>query len=268
MRQTLLAAAAAATTLMISGQVLAQSAAAPESTLIFNVGAVSDYRFRGIQQSAGLPSAQGGVDYAHKSGVYVGAWGASGVRWVKEFNGATSGDYEIDLYGGYKFEALGLGFDVGAITYQYHGNNSGDDNTPGGSVNYSKADTYEGYIGVTYSVATLKYSQGVGDFLGNKDTNGSRYWDLSANFDLGSGFTLTPHVGTQTLPTNSTSNTANTANYTDYALTLAKDLGNGLSASIAAIGSDAKRSFYTNTYTNTGRFLGDSTVVVGVKYTF
>lgn len=234
----------------------------------YNVGAVSDYRFRGLEQTAGGPSVQGGIDYAHSSGFYVGAWAASGIKWIKEFNGATKGDYEVDLYGGYKFEVKGVALDVGVITYQYPGNDSGGSTTPGGSTNYSKADTIEAYVGASYSVATVKYYQSQGDFLGNKDTNGSRYWDLSATFDLGSGFTLVPHYGIQTLPTNSTSNSANTANYADYALTLTKDFGKGLTASVAAVGTDAKKAFYTNTFENTGRYLGKDTLVVGVKYTF
>jgi uncharacterized protein (TIGR02001 family) len=237
--------------------------------LSYNIGAVSDYRFRGIEQTAGGPSVQGGIDYAHSSGAYVGVWGASGLKWIKEFNGATKGEYEVDLYGGYKFEVKGVALDVGAITYQYPGNDSGSASSPGGSVNYSKADTYEVYVAATYSVATLKYNQSMGDFLGNKDTNGSRYWDLSATFDLGNGFSLVPHVGVQTLPTNSTSNSANTANYSDYALTLTKDFGGGLSGSVAAISTDAKKAFYTNSFAdNNGRVLGKDTVVLGVKYTF
>ncbi|MDP3701723.1 MAG: TorF family putative porin [Hylemonella sp.] len=237
--------------------------------LSYNVGAVSDYRFRGIEQSAGQPSVQGGVDYAHSSGFYVGAWAASNIKWVKEFNGASKGDYELDLYGGYKFEVKGVALDVGVISYNYPGNDSGGANTLGGSTNYTKADTIEAYVGATYSVATLKYFQSQGDFLGNRDTNGSRYWDLSATFDLGSGFTLVPHYGIQTIPTNSTSNASNTANYADYALTLTKDFGKGLTASIAAIGTDAKRSFYTSSAAfGNERYYGKDTVVVGVKYAF
>ncbi|MEA3394151.1 MAG: TorF family putative porin [Pseudomonadota bacterium] len=240
----------------------------PDHTWSFNLGAVSDYRFRGLEQTAGGPSIQGGIDFAHKSGFYAGTFVASNIKWIKEFNGSTKGDWEVDLYGGYKGEAMGLGYDVGLITYQYPGNNSGEAGTPGGAVNYSKADTSEAYVGVSYKMVSLKYSHSMGDFLGNKDTNGSRYWDLSANFDLGNGFTLTPHVGWQTLPTNSTSNTANTANYSDYALTLAKDMGNGVVISLAAIGTDAKRSFYTSTFGNNSRFYGQDTVVLGLKYTF
>ena len=105
--------------------VMAQTAApAPEpaSTLSFNVGVVSDYRFRGMSQTSFKPALQGGVDFAHKSGAYVGAW-ASNVSWIKDYIGAKDGTTEVDLYGGYKGEiAKDLSFDIGVITYQYPGN--------------------------------------------------------------------------------------------------------------------------------------------------
>lgn len=259
--------ALAALSLIASSAVFAQAKAPePDYTLAYNVGAVSDYRVRGIAQTATQPSIQGGVDFAHKSGVYLGIWGASNVRWIKDFNGASKGDYEIDLYGGYKGEIKpGLSYDVGLITYQYPGNDSGDVGTTGAG-NFSNASTKEFYGALTYNVVTLKYNQSMGDFLGNLNSNASRYWDLSAAFDLGSGFTLTPHVGRQTIPNqNSATNTGNAADYTDYALTLAKDFGNGLSATAAAMSTDAKENFYTDA---NGRFLGKSVFLVGVKYTF
>jgi len=234
--------------------------------LSYNIGAVSDYRVRGIAQTATQPSVQGGLDFAHKSGLYLGAWAASNVRWIKDFNGASKGDYEVDVYGGYKAEIKpGLSYDVGLITYQYPGNDSGDVGTTGAG-SFSNASTKEFYGALTYSVVTLKYSQSMGDFLGNLNSNGSRYWDLSANFDLGSGFTLTPHVGRQTIPNqNSATNTGDAADYTDYALTLAKDFGSGLTGTVAAMSTDAKENFYTDA---NGRFLGKSVVLVGVKYSF
>lgn len=39
-----------------------------------NLGLVSDYRFRGISQTATRPAIQGGFDYAHASGIYAGTW--------------------------------------------------------------------------------------------------------------------------------------------------------------------------------------------------
>ena len=231
----------------------------PDHTLSFNVGAVSDYRVRGIAQTSFKPAIQGGADFAHKSGFYAGVWG-SNVKWVKEFNLATKGSVEVDLYAGFK-DAINtdMSFDVGAITYQYPGNNSGDASTPGAGL-FANASTVEVYGALTYKIVTLKYNRSVSNFLGNIDSRGSQYLDLSAAFDLGKGFTLTPHVGHQTIP-----NQALPANYSDASLTLAKDFGNGLVVTGALIGTNAERSFYTD---SNGHFLGRGTVQIGAKYTF
>ena len=236
---------------------------AQDSPLSFNIGAVTDYRYRGISQTSKKPAIQGGVDFAHKSGLYLGAWG-SNVKWVEDFNGATKGNLEIDLYGGFKGTIVGdLGFDVGAIAYQYPGNNSGAAGTPGAG-GVSKADTLEYYGALSYKMLTLKYSRAAGDFLGNLNSSGSSYIDLAANFDLGNGFSLSPHIGRQRVAN------LTVANYTDYSLTLAKDFGNGLVLSVAAIGTNAVRGgFYTNTLaSNAGKFIANDTFVVGLKYGF
>ena len=265
-------------TLMAATAAMAQAKAPePDSTLSYNVGVVSDYRFRSIRQTAGKLAVQGGVDFSHKSGFYLGAW-ASNVSWVKEVNGATQGAYEVDLYGGYKGEITpGLNYDLGVITYQYPGNNSGVANrsypnaVAAGA--YGNASTTEYYGALSYGVATLKYSRSAGRFLGNLNSSGSSYLDLSANFDLGNGFTLTPHLGHQRVPNQNNTNamtgqikTGNAADYTDYALTLAKDLGSGLSVSVTAMDTNAKKGgFYTDLK---NKFIADSALVVGLKYTF
>jgi uncharacterized protein (TIGR02001 family) len=246
---------------LLSGNAVVAQTKAPEPdyTLAYNIGVVTDYRFRGMAQTNFNPALQGGADFSHKSGFYLGAW-ASNVSWVKDFNGASKGNYEVDLYGGYKGEiAKGFGYDVGLITYQYPGNNSGAAGTTGAGL-FSNASTNEIYGALTYSYFTLKYSRSLGDFLGNLKSGGSQYLDLSANFDLGNGLTLTPHLGRQTIP-----NQAGAGDYTDYALTIAKDFGNGLAVSAAAIGTNANKSFYTDAG---GRFLGKSQLVVGLKYSF
>ena len=239
----------------------------PDYTVAYNVGVVSDYRFRGLSQTSLKPALQLGVDFAHKSGFYLGAFG-SNVNWVKDFNLATKGSYELDLYGGFKGNITeDLGFDVGLITYIYPGNNSGALGTPGVGA-YSNANTNEIYAGLTYNVFSFKYSRSMGDFLGNLRSGGSQYFDLSANFDLGNGFTLTPHIGRQTVPNQNFggSTDGKAANYMDYALTLGKDFGSGLSGTAALIGTDTKRpGFYRD---SKDKDLGKSTLVVGVKYTF
>jgi uncharacterized protein (TIGR02001 family) len=246
--------------LAVSGAAFAQTKAPePDYTLSYNVGVVTEYRYRGLSQSRFDPALQGGIDFAHKSGFYVGTF-ASNVRWVKEFNLATKGSYEVDLYGGYKGAiSSDFSYDVGLITYQYPGNNSGEAGTPGAGL-FSNANTTEVYGALSYKMFTLKYNRSLGDFLGNLNSHGSQYFDLSAAFDLGNGFTLVPHVGRQLIP-----NQALPASYTDYSLGLSKDMGGGLVLTATAVGSNAQRSFYTD---SNGRFLGRSTVVVGAKYTF
>jgi uncharacterized protein (TIGR02001 family) len=230
----------------------------PDYTLSYNVGAVTDYRFRGIAQTSKKPALQGGLDFAHKSGFYLGVWG-SNVKWIKDFNGATKGNLEIDLYGGYKGEiAKDFGFDVGVIGYVYPGNNSGAAGTPGAGT-VTKADTTEFYGALTYKLFTAKYSRSTGTFLGFLKSSGSDYFDLSAAIDLGNGFTLTPHVGAQKVKNNKD------YNYTDYSLTLGKDMGNGFTLTAAATGTNAKKAFYTDL---NGKFIGNGTLVVGAKYSF
>jgi uncharacterized protein (TIGR02001 family) len=239
----------------------------PDYTLAYNVGVVTDYRFRGLSQTSLKPALQLGVDFAHKDGFYLGAFG-SNVSWVKDFNLASKGNYEVDLYGGLKGKIIeDLGFDVGLIAYIYPGNNSGKLGTPGAG-GYSNANTNEIYGGLTYNVFSFKYSRSLGDFLGNIRSNGSQYLDLSANFDLGNGFTLTPHIGRQTVPNQNFGGSVDgkAANYMDYALTLGKDFGSGVSGTAALIGTDTKRpGFYRD---SKNKDLGKSTLVVGLKYSF
>jgi uncharacterized protein (TIGR02001 family) len=248
----------------------AAKAPAPDYTVSYNIGAVSDYRFRGISQTSKGAAVQGGADVAFKNGAYLGAW-ASNVRWVRSYNGASKGNLEVDLYGGYKGEiAKDVGFDVGAIAYMYPGNNSGAAGTLGfGSVD--NADTKEIYGAVTSGIFTAKYSRSMGTFLGFKNSSGSSYIDLSAAVDLGDGFTLTPHVGYQkiagTTPGASASNHA-LFGYTDYALTLAKDMGAGLTLTAAATSTNAKSVNYTEFAQFGGKVISKEAFFVGAKYSF
>jgi uncharacterized protein (TIGR02001 family) len=240
----------------------------PDYTLSYNVAGVTDYRFRGITQTSSKPALQLGVDFAHKNGFYLGAFG-SNVKWVKDFNGASKGSYEVDLYGGYKGSITkDIGFDVGLITYIYPGNDSGVAN-PGFALaanSYSNANTTEIYGALTYNVFTFKYNRSTGNYLGFLRSSGSQYFDLSANFDLGSGFTVTPHIGVQRIPNQGA--TGNAGNYTDYSLTLGKDFGNGFSGTAALIGTNTKKGAGTFYRDFNNKDLGKSTLVLGVKYSF
>ncbi|HVL55380.1 MAG TPA: TorF family putative porin, partial [Burkholderiaceae bacterium] len=105
---------------VIAPQFASAQAAAPQlpPALTANVALVSDYRFRGISQSFRQPALQGGFDWAHPSGAYLGNWNSS-VSGIQYPNGAS---LETDFYGGYKFDiATGVTADVGGILYYYPG---------------------------------------------------------------------------------------------------------------------------------------------------
>jgi len=253
--------------LATSSAAFAQTAPAAETPEVtYNVGVVSQYRYRGIAQTKGDPALQGGADYANANGFYLGTW-ASTIKWIKDgalgTNGTQAkGPVELDLYGGYKFEAADIAYDVGYLRYQYVGNTY-KDAAPGvgGNVN---ANTDEAYAAATYGPATLKYSYAFSDLFGYSNSKGSSYLDLSATFDLGEGYSLVPHVGHQTVKHTSTQVNMG---YNDVALTLNKDLGDGLTASVAAIATTGKAVDFQAT-SATGYNTAKSTLVVGVKYAF
>jgi len=244
-----------------SSAAFAQTApAAPESAIAYNVGVVSEYRYRGLAQTKGDPALQGGVDYTGANGFYAGAW-ASTIKWIKDSGTTTAGEstkgpVELDLYAGYKFEAAGLGFDVGYLRYEYLNNTLSNSKTN----KMQNANTDEVYGAATYGVTTLKYSRAFSNLFGAPDSKGSTYWDLSATFDLGNGYSFVPHAGHQKVVNNATS-------YTDIALTLNKDLGDGLAASVSAISTNGKGKGDFASYL-TKYDIAKNTVVVGLKYSF
>jgi len=248
--------------LATSSAAFAQTApAAPEVT--YNVGVVSQYRYRGLAQTKGQPALQGGVDYANANGYYAGAW-ASQIKWIKDSSGQPSssdnysGNTELDLYGGYKFESSGVAYDFGFLRYQYVGNDLGK------STIYKNANTNELYAAATVGAYTFKWSYSLSELFGTPNSKNSDYYDLTANFDMGSGITLTPHIGRQVVQGPGAG--SGPLSYTDGSLTVAKDLGNGLSATAAAIVTNAKSGAFNSNSTTYAT--GKSAVVLGLKYGF
>lgn len=245
MNKTLIAVAAALCFTALPSVSFAQDA----SPLSFNIGAFTDYRYRGISQTRLKPAVQGGFDYAAASGLYVGAW-ASNIKWIKDAGGDAS--VEIDLYGGYKGEIQkDLSYDIGVLTYQYPSNKLSPN-----------ANTTEIYGALTAGPATLKYSHSVTNLFGFANSKNSGYLDLSATFDV-SGFSVTPHLGYQKIAKNSD------YSYTDYSLTVSKDVS-GFVLSAALVGSDTKSiggvpAYY---YAPSNKDLGKAGLVLGVKKTF
>ena len=164
---------------------LAQTAAAePEFTLTGNLGIFSDYRFRGISQTNKKPAIQGGVDFAHKSGFYLGNWNSN-----VDSAGYSGANIEMDFYGGWKttFEG-GFGLDLGVLYYYYPGS---------GQNGAFKVDNTELYIGGSWGPIALKYNYAVSDFFSVPDSKGAYYLLLSGAHDFGNGFGVNASVGYQ-----------------------------------------------------------------------
>jgi uncharacterized protein (TIGR02001 family) len=227
--------------LMLTLGVPMAAKAAEESphSLSANVGLFSNYVFRGISQTGGEPAIQGGLDYAHSSGFYLGTWG-SNVGWIEDYQRYGSGNLEIDLYGGYRngIGDTGVTYDVGAIQYFYPGERYSTIT----SATAVKADTTEIYAALGWKWFTVKYSYGISDeIFGFSNADGSSYLDISASFPLGeTGLTLGAHWGTFEFENNSGQD------YDDWKVSIAYDMGklsntfSGLTLGVAYTDTDTQ----------------------------
>jgi uncharacterized protein (TIGR02001 family) len=225
----------------LPGAVLAADAApaAPASPNVFtaNVGFVSDYSFRGISQTMGEAAVQGGFDYSHTpTGLYLGIWGSnvSGTQF-------TDGNLESDWYGGWAKTWGDWGLNVGGLYYYY----------PGAKLlsNGDKYDTFEGYASVSWKWISLKASYAFTDFFGcnanscgpafTDDSKGSTYIELNATYPLTEAFSITGHVGHQTIE-----GTSVDLDYTDYKVGV-NYLYNGFNFGLAYKDTDADSALYT-----------------------
>ena len=260
--------AIAAASALMMGNSLAQTAPAAEvkpdpGPVTANVTLASDYRYRGITQGNFRPALQGGFDYAHESGFYIGNWNSS-ISWLSDgygSNPAVSAPIEMDFYGGYKTEVAGVALDGGLLQYYYSTKNMPGSTTvatckTAGSRNACgvNPNTTEAYFAATYQFAMLKYSYALTDLFGIYDSKGASYIDLALNYDTGfEGITLNGHIGKQMI---STKTDGVDYSYTDWKIGLTKDLGKGLNVAVAYIGTNAKKAAYYVGTKNSGQGTG------------
>ena len=252
MKKLIAAAGLAALVSTVPSLSAAQAAGASPHSLTGNLNLVSEYRYRGISQTDLRPAVQGGFDYAHASGVYVGTWG-SNISWLSDAGAGSGSSVELDFYGGFRNTIGDFGYDVGVLYYYYPGNF--DVWTSAGN---PKPSTTELYIAGSWKMLTLKYSYALTDLFGVKDSEGSNYLDLTGNFDIGAGFMLGAHAGYQKVKN------AGDCSYTDWKLGVSKEFV-GLNWGLNYVDTNAKDVCYTN-YRN--KNLGKGTVVLSVGKTF
>jgi len=219
----------------LSGSAFAQTAAPAVDPITYNISAVSNYKYRGQDQdwskTKGFkPALQGGVDYAHASGFYVGNWNST-----VDFAAANGqANVEIDLYGGYKFPLGAFGMDIGALTYIYPG--------------ATKANTTELYAAASYGPVTAKYSSTIskgyfGTGESSSDGRGTGYLNLAFAQEVMPKVTLKASVGS-TMFTSDAKNAGLAVNYIDYSVGAAYDLGEGMSVTGLYAGGN-KKDFWT-----------------------
>jgi len=92
-----------------------------QAELEFNVGAFSDYILWGTSASGNNAVVQGGIDYGHESGFYLGTWVSTLGGSVFDEDAGVSVDQgqEVDLYAGYVFSAGEVEIDLGYLYYYY-----------------------------------------------------------------------------------------------------------------------------------------------------
>lgn len=169
--------------------VLATPAAAQD--ISFNVGAASDYLFRGVSQTNEKAQVFAGADVSMGS-FYAGTW-ASNV----DFGDGT--DAELDFYGGYTTTLGIVSVDVGVLYYIYF------DAPPGPSPNYvevaGKADIPIGpaTVGAQASFTPDYYGTG-----GN-----AWYYELNTSYSPNDTLTFNAALGRQEIADGGTYTTWN-----------------------------------------------------------
>jgi uncharacterized protein (TIGR02001 family) len=278
MRKTVLS-AAVATAFAVPTFVAAQTpAAAPTPPPVTgNMSIVSDYRFRGISQTYTGPAIQGGVDYAHASGLYLGNWNSN----VSSILFAGGSGIEMDFYGGWKKSFGDFGLDLGSIYYHYpYAEFNVNTGSAGGS---SKFENWELYIGGSWKWISAKLNYAIDNYFGldnvqanegffvNKntgaflgahgDSKGTYYLDITATYPVNEKLSVIGHFGSLKVKNYSD------LDYDDWKLGATYDL-NGWVFGASYVDTNAKKEWYYTFGSKGNKETGNSTVVLSVSKTF
>jgi len=277
---TISVAAALAAPGLAAAQAAAPAAAPAPSPITGNMTIASDYRFRGISQTYNGPAIQGGIDYAHPSGFYLGNWN-SNVSSIL-FTGGSA--IEMDFYGGYKKSFGDFGLDVGFI-YYYYPKAEWNTNT-GSSLGAKKFDNQEVYIGGSWKWLSAKLNYSLSDYFGlntdmaaggyfvDKDTGaaldptgtagkskGTFYFDVTATFPVTDKMNLIAHYGMLDVKT------YNDLDYNDWKLGVTYDMS-GWVLGASYIDTDAKNNWYYLAGSKGLKDSGSGTVVLSIAKPF
>ena len=213
----------------------ADAPAAPAAPYTFtsNVGFTSDYVFNGISQNYRTPALQGGFDFVHTNGLYLGTWSSN-----VSGNQYTNASMEWDIYGGYNGAVSeDLTYSAGLIQVMYPGGKAFNA-TPDVS---KKWDTTEVVVGATWKGLNVKYTYTLTDWYGinttgftptlwnaaststanntaDSSSKGSGYIELNYSYEIAEKLVVLAHAGHQKI------NNFDLLSYTDYKLGVTKDV--------------------------------------------
>ena len=204
------------------------STTAMAGTLTGNVGAVSNYVFRGIDLSGSGAAVQGGVDYGFDMGLYTGLWVT---------NASAANGNEADAYVGYGLNLGEFNLDGGIIYYAY----TEDTEVPATGAR-TNLDYAEVYVGGSLGPASLKLFYAPefggdtgGTVTGDPEKGDMMYLTASATLTLEPTISFTPQVG---MTTGDGAKDAFGDEYMDYSFTATKKLKDDMSVSLALVGTD------------------------------
>lgn len=185
--------------------VIAASLSAPVmAEITANIGATSNYVWRGVTQSGDEAAISGGIDYSNESGLYAGTWTSN-----------VSGGHELDLYFGYAGEAGDVEYDAGYIYYAYPGNGNAD-------INFGEI---YGQASMGMFSAGLAYTVNAGDSNdGGAFDNGDLYIHAGVNGELEQGWSWEATVGMYEFDADGSAG-AGDISYAHYQLDLSKSVG-------------------------------------------
>jgi uncharacterized protein (TIGR02001 family) len=198
MKKSLVAAAAATFGL---------GAAPTWAELSANVSVTNNYIWRGLSQTENEAAVQGGIDWAHQSGFYVGTW-VSNVN----YGAADVYSYEHDVYAGFGGQIGEISYDVGYLYYNY------DDEA---EFDFGEIYGTLGFGGFSASLYVLTNTEA--DEVGDQDFGFGEAFYVSVDyaFAVGNGIEIGLHGGYHEGDFMEAFNAAD-GDYYDYNVTLSK----------------------------------------------
>ena len=199
MTKSLVAASVLAATTLASGAAMAE--------VSMNVGATSNYIWRGVTQTGDEAAVSGGLDYSHESGFYAGTWTSS--------LGNTGLGAEFDYYAGFGGSFGDFGYDVNVTAITYPQIEDSDFTELGVSGSYSFFT-----VGLNSTIASDVEDV---DGTANAFLEGDMYYYVSADFPLANDYSVGATYGSYNFDDDGDG--GEEIDYTHYQLAVTKSAG-------------------------------------------